>query len=57
MRREELGLGFVDEEDMESHAQAIASAKAVLGDEAFAAAWARGEAMTDEDLVAFTMPS
>jgi hypothetical protein len=28
-----------------------------LGAQAFAAAWARGEAMTREEIVAFTMPS
>jgi hypothetical protein len=33
--------------------RAVADAKAALGEEAFAAAWARGEAMTPEEIVAF----
>ena len=33
--------------------RAVAEAKAALGEEAFAAAWARGQAMTVDDLVAF----
>ena len=36
--------------------QAVAEAKAALGEDAFGAAWARGEAMTPEEIVAFAMP-
>jgi non-specific serine/threonine protein kinase len=49
--REDLGIS-VDYEEM--HDRAHAEAKAALGDEAFAAAWARGEGMTTEEIVAFT---
>jgi predicted ATPase/class 3 adenylate cyclase len=52
---EELDVGFSDEqeEEEETHERALADAKAALGEEAFAAAWARGEAMALEDIVAF----
>ena len=56
-RRQELELGFLDEQDKYWHDQAVARAKAALGEEAFADAWARGEAMTPEEIVAFTMPA
>ena len=36
------------------HEAAIADARAALGEEAFAAAWARGKAMTLEEIVAFS---
>jgi hypothetical protein len=49
----ELGIGFYDEYEEQVHERAIAAAKAALGGEAFAAAWARGEAMTREEIVAF----
>jgi predicted ATPase len=51
--REELGIGFEDEDEQVRHDQAVADAKEALGEEAFAAAWARGEAMTPEEIVAF----
>ena len=51
--REELERGFDDEDDEQLHEQVVADAKAALGDEAFAAAWARGETMTPEEIVAF----
>jgi predicted ATPase/class 3 adenylate cyclase len=51
--REELGIGFEDEDEHVRHDQAVADAKEALGEEAFAAAWARGEAMTPEEIVAF----
>ena len=55
--REELGVGFFDEEEAEINDRAVADAQAALGEEAFAEAWARGEAMTTEEILAFTMPS
>jgi hypothetical protein len=51
--REESGVGFADEDAERMHHEAVAEAKDVLGDEAFAAAWARGEAMTPEEVAAF----
>ena len=33
--------------------RAVADAKAALGEQAFAEAWARGEAMTTDEIVAF----
>jgi tetratricopeptide (TPR) repeat protein len=51
--REELGNGFEDEDEQVRHDQAVADAREALGEEAFAAAWARGEAMTPEEIVAF----
>lgn len=50
--RDERGMGFIDEEDEQLHDQAVVDAKAALGQEAFAAAWARGQAMTVEEVVA-----
>jgi hypothetical protein len=35
------------------HDLAVADAKAALGEDAFAAAWARGQAMTPEEIVEF----
>jgi tetratricopeptide (TPR) repeat protein len=55
--REELGVGFFDEEEQVVHDRAVADAREALGEEAFAEAWARGEAMTPEEISAFTMPS
>jgi hypothetical protein len=53
--REELGVGFDNELEDEAHEKALADAKAELGEEAFSAAWARGTAMTPNEIVAFTM--
>jgi class 3 adenylate cyclase len=39
----------------EGYERAVAEAKAALGEEAFAAAWARGDATTPEEIVAFAM--
>ena len=50
---EELGAGFDDELQEQIHERSIAHAKFTLGDEAFATAWARGAAMTPEEIVAF----
>jgi tetratricopeptide (TPR) repeat protein len=54
---EELGIGFDDELDEATYDRAVADAKAALGEEAFAAARARGEGMTPEEIIAFTMPA
>ena len=51
--RAELGIGFEDEHELQRHERAVADAKQALGEEEFAAAWACGEAMTPEELVAF----
>jgi predicted ATPase len=50
---EELGLALDDERLEQIRDRAVAEARAALGAEAFAAAWARGEAMTLEEMVAF----
>jgi tetratricopeptide (TPR) repeat protein len=52
--RDELGVDLGWEEMRE---RAHADAKATLGEEAFAAAWARGQAIVPEEIVAFTMRS
>jgi predicted ATPase len=51
--REELRIGFDDEEEGQTHQRAVSNAKAALGEEAFAAAWARGRAMAPQEIVAF----
>ena len=51
--REELERGFDDEEHEQLNERVVADAKAALGDEAFAAAWARGETTTPEEIVEF----
>ena len=48
--REELGIGFDDALEERVHEQAVAGAKAALGEEAFAAAWARGQAMQPDEI-------
>jgi predicted ATPase len=52
--RDELESTFDSDSDQQEHEAAVAAAKAALGEEAFAAAWARGEAMTAEEIVAFS---
>jgi hypothetical protein len=49
--REELGIGFPDALEERTHEEAVADAKAALGEEAFAAAWARGQAMQPDAIV------
>ena len=49
--REELGIGFDDALEERIHEEAVADAKAALGEEAFAAAWARGQAMQPDEIV------
>ena len=48
---EEVGRGLDDELMEGIRERAVAEARAVLGADAFAAAWARGEAMTLEEIV------
>ncbi len=50
---EELGVGFDTELEGQAHDRAVAQAQAALSNEAFAAAWDRGKAMTPEEIVAF----
>jgi predicted ATPase len=49
---EEIGRGLEHELVEEIHERAVSDAKAALGEEAFAAAWARGEGMTVDEIVA-----
>jgi hypothetical protein len=49
--REELGVGFNDADEERIYEQAVADAKAALGEDAFAAAWARGQAMQPDEIV------
>jgi len=49
--RGELEIGIYSEYERQAHDAAVAAAKAALGEEAFAAAWARGQAMTPEEIV------
>jgi len=49
--RDELEIGFGDEHERQTHEAAVAAATAALGEAAFAAAWARGQAMTPEEIV------
>jgi tetratricopeptide (TPR) repeat protein len=50
--RDELQPGFNDELQEEIQRRAVADAKAALGEEAFAAAWALGRTMTHEEILA-----
>ena len=49
--RDELEIDFGDEHERQTHEAAVAAATAALGEAAFAAAWARGQAMTPEEIV------
>jgi hypothetical protein len=49
--REELGIGFQDAGEERIHERAVADVKAALGEEAFAAAWARGQAVQPDEIV------
>ena len=51
--REELGIGFTEDYARQLHDRAGADAKVALGDEAWRAAWARGESMTAAEIVTF----
>jgi predicted ATPase len=55
--REELEVGMYDERQELLCDQAVAAAKASLGEDGFAAAWARGKAMTPGEITAITMPA
>jgi predicted ATPase len=50
---EELGAGFDDGFQEEIHERAIADMKSALADEAFAAAWTRGQTMSADEIVRF----
>lgn len=54
---EELAVGFDDECEERMRNRAVADAKASLGEEAFAEAWACGEAMTPDEIVALCTAS
>jgi len=45
-----VGSGYEEQ----VHERAVADARAALGEAGFAEAWARGEAMTAEEIVAFS---
>lgn len=51
--RDELGFTFEYHIEQQQHDAAVTAARMALGEEAFAAAWARGKAMTPEEIVAF----
>ena len=51
--RAEMGVGLATAFGEQIHERAIAGARAALGVEGFASAWARGEAMTPEEIVEF----
>jgi predicted ATPase len=51
--RDEFGVGLNDNNEERIHECAVADARAALGEAAFAAAWARGEAMTPDEIAAF----
>jgi len=53
--REEVDVGLQEEGEKRISDNAIAAAKAALGDDAFAAAWERGEAMTPEEAMALAL--
>jgi predicted ATPase len=55
--RDELEHTLEIDYEQQEHEAAVAAAKAGLGEETFAAAWARGAAMTPSEIVAFTMPA
>jgi predicted ATPase len=50
--RDELEVTFADDYERQQHSAAVSAAKAVLGEEVFKDAWARGEAMKPDDIVA-----
>jgi len=51
--RAELGIELTEDEEKRPHDEAVARAKVALGEEGFAAAWARGEDMKPDEIVAF----
>jgi predicted ATPase len=54
--RDELEATFDDDDVQREHEAAVAAAREALGGDVFAAAWARGEALTPAEIVALTMP-
>ena len=53
--RAELGIELTEDEEKRPHDEAVARARAALGEERFAAAWARGEGMKPDEVVAFAV--
>ena len=53
--RAELGIELTADEEKRPHDEAVARAKVALGEDGFAAAWARGEDMKPEEIVAFAV--
>ena len=53
--RAELGIELTEDEEKRPHDEAVARARAALGEEGFAAAWAGGEDMKPEEIVAFAV--
>ena len=53
--RAELGIELTEGEEKRPHDEAVARAKVALGEERFAAAWARGEDMKPDEIVAFAV--
>jgi predicted ATPase/class 3 adenylate cyclase len=53
--RAELGIELTEGEEKRPHDEAVAQAKAALGEDRFAAACARGEGMKPEEIVAFAV--
>jgi hypothetical protein len=52
--REANGL-IMDAFERDTHERALASARAALGEEAFAAAWAAGQALTLEQAIVYAL--
>src|SRR4029079_4150792 len=52
--REASGL-IMDAFERDTHERALASARAALGEEAFAAAWAAGQALTLEQAIVYAL--
>jgi predicted ATPase len=52
--RAELEIGLNDAFEEQVHERAVADARAALGEAAFVAAWARGETMTPDEIVAYS---
>ena len=51
--RDEHGYGFRDDFQRQVHERVVADAQAALGEATFAAAWARGAAMTPDEVAEF----
>jgi hypothetical protein len=51
----ELGIDLRGQEEQRPFDEAVAEAESALGEEGFAAAWARGEGLKPEEIVAFAV--